>query len=319
MKKAWMRDLEVILTSQTLKKRLTFGDRWKQGQEDVSIEVSGTKCLSALKDAFTIKIANLTYNEIVNIVAGQFYDVEIKAGYRTSPANTIFKGEVMYVSNELSSDKTHTVIILCASKLIAKYGQSRMNLTLNSGINMYSALEFLAKRAGIKNPHIDESLKQRIIREVTSVSSSSQSWLDMFCNKNNFVISTDSTNGADLTLLNPYSTNNRVIVMDSDTMILSGGYPRLSTDGLSLTMLPTFNLMPADVIQIDNSLIDISASSKNDVSSNLALWLDNNGKYMVYELGYSLSNRGNSYTVSVKAKSRSLYTKIIQAGIVGGY
>lgn len=323
MIKAWMRDLEVILTSATLKNSITFGGNWKKGKEDASIIVTGNKYLSSLKDEFTVKISNLTYAEIINLTAGQYFTIEIKAGYRTSSttsnANSIFKGEVMYISNELNSNKTHTVIILCASKLIAKYGQTRMNLSLNSGINMYSALSFIAKRAGMSNVHIDESLRQRIIRETSSVSSTAQSWLQVFTSKNNFVANTDLTSGSVLTVINPYKTNNRVITLDSNKIILSGDYPKLTTDGLTLDCMPTFNFMPADVIQLDNSIIDISATSKSDVYSNVALWLDNNGKYMIYELNYNLSNRGQNYIVTIKAKSRSLYTKICQSGTVGGY
>ena len=154
--KAWMRVLRVTLTSRKLKKQMVFGNSQFTTGFDLAIDVSGYKYLSSLKDNCTVKLTNLTYNEVMQIIVGEFYDVKIEAGYRDSSVQTIFDGGVLYISNAREDATTNTVIILCASKLVARYSQSRINLTLNSGINMYSAIKFGLKRAGISEVTISE-------------------------------------------------------------------------------------------------------------------------------------------------------------------
>lgn len=308
--KAWMRDLQVSFSSSLMKKQLVFGTQWKQGKDDLAISVEGTKYLSSLKDSFTIRISNLTYGELIQLIKGQYYDIEIKAGYRSRGAETIFKGAVIYMSYEKKSPTTNTVIVLAGSKLVAKYGQSRMNLGLKSGINMYAALKFICKRAGVSNANIDQSLKNRTIHDVASVQGTAASWIDNFCSSNNFIASSDSSYSNDVTIINPYKTNNRVIKLDSEKVTLVSGYPKLNSDGLSMTILPTFNFMPADVIVIDNSIIDISVNSASGKEFNKAAFLDEDGKYVITQLEYDLNNRDDSFNVNILAKARSLYSNI---------
>ena len=284
--KAWMRDLQVILTSDTMKSSIAFGQEWKKGKDDISIEVKGTKYLSAMKDSFTIRITNLTYSELVQLIVGKYYGIEIKAGYRSRGSQTIFKGAVIYMSYEKQDVTTNTVIILAGSKMVASYGQSRMNLSLNSGINMYSALKFICKRAGITNANIDEDLKNRVIRDTASSQGTVGSWLESFSAVNNFIVDSDSSYGNDATIISPYRTNNRVIKLDSDKITLVSGYPKLNSDGLSLTILPTFNFMPMDVIVIDNSIIDISVDSNSSKQFNNSMYLDEDGKYLITQIIY---------------------------------
>lgn len=311
MIKCWMRDLQIVLTSKILKQSITFGDNWKKGKDDLSISVVGTKYLSSLKDNFTIKISNLTYAEITKLNLGQYYQIEIKAGYRSYGAQTIFKGEVIYMSNSYNSDKSTTLIILAGSKLVAKYGQSRLNLSLKSGLNMYSALNFICKRAGITNSNVDTDFKNRIIRESTTAQGSIGSFLDTFTKANDFIVNSDSSvEGKDVSIINPYRTNNRVIQLNSNTITLAQGYPTLSSDGLSMQLLPTFNFMPMDVIIIDNSIIDISTSSSDNSNFNNSMYLDEDGKYIITQISYNLQNRGHSFSLDIIARARSLYNKL---------
>lgn len=310
MYKAWMRDLQIILTSDLMKKQFIFGRQWQQNKDDLAIEVNGTKYLSSMKDNFTIRISNLTYAELIQLIKGQYYGIEIKAGYRSKGASTIFKGSVIYMSYEKQNVTTNTVIILAGSKLVATYGQSRMNLGLNNGINMYNALKFICKRAGITNSNVDNDFKNRIIRDTASIQGTTASWLDTFCSANNFIVSSDSSYGNDVSIVNPYKTNNRVIKLDSEKVVLINGYPKLNSDGLSMTLLPTFNFMPMDVIVIDNSIIDISTSSSSGKDFTKAMFLDEDGKYLITQIEYNLSNRESSFNITITAKARSLYSKL---------
>ena len=113
--KAWMRILEVTLTSRKMKRQMVFGSNWRNGKDDLNIDIVGNKYMSALKDSCTIKLSNLTYSELIQIISGEFYDVTVKCGYRDANVQTIFDGGVLYISISLDDKKTNTVVILCAS------------------------------------------------------------------------------------------------------------------------------------------------------------------------------------------------------------
>lgn len=315
--KAWMRILEITLISETLKKKITFGNNWEKGLNDLNIKVEGSKYLSSMKDRFTVSISNLTYKEITALISGQFYSIEIKAGYRSSPAKTIFKGGVLYISNNLDDGKSNTVVILCASEAIAKYGQTRMNLSYNSGINMYSAISYICKKAGCdsSNSYIDEDFKNNILKENEIASGSINSWLDLLCEKKGYVVSTDSTLGSDISIWNPYRRDKRKLVLDNSNVILVGGYPTLDSDGLKLNVLPTISFCPGDTVKIDNTIINIGVTNEDEAYKNLGQFLDEDGNYIIYQVDVNLENRSSTYMYTLHCKAKSIWSNF--GGIYG--
>lgn len=307
--KAWIRDLQVKLTSTSLHKTMIFGAEHLEGKQDFDIEVKGSKYMSYLKDQFTIRIKNLTYGEVLQLENGKFYNIEILAGYRTRGAQSIFKGSVIYMSYQQDDPTTNTIIILAGSKLIAQYGQSKMNLSLNSGINMYSAIKFLCKRAGIANANINEDFKYRILQDSVNAQDNIGIALQDFADQNGFIGASEGVDNNVLTLLDPKKNNNRVIKLDESNLVLVSGYPKLNSDGLTLSTLPIFNFMPLDVIQLDASLIDISVDSYQPSDFNKTMFLDKDNKYIILQIDYNLTNRSQSYQLNITAKARSLYLK----------
>lgn len=308
MAKAWIRVLEVRLTSSLLKRQLVFGS----GESELNIEVQGTKYMSTLKDTCVVRISNLTYKEIVQIIQGKFYDVEVKAGYRNSNIQTVFKGGVLYVSNAINDTKTNTIILVCTSQMIAKYGQSRLNLSLNSGINLYSAIKFIARRAGIPNSNVSTQFKKQFLQDVVNVNENAASWIDNLCSDNSsFIVNSDSIVDSVFSVYDSNKSNARVIKLNNDNINLIGGYPRLTSNGLSLSIMPTFSFMCGDVIQIDNSIIQIPVASKEEVQKNYGYYLDKDGMYMIFEIEYSLQNRGPDFSFNLNCKTRSLISNFI--------
>lgn len=309
---AWMRRLEVTLTSTKRKKRLVFGaNRFIDG-DDLAIDVHGFKYMSTLKDECIIKINNLTYNEVLQIIHGEFYDVEVKAGYESTSINTIFKGGVLYISNDVNDRKTNTIIILCASKLVAKYGQKRLNLSLNSGVNMYAALRFICKRAAIPSSetNISTQFKKKFLQELTTIDNTAASYIDKLCNENDtYIPNADAITNGIVSLFDAAKSNNRIIDLNKDNIILQS-YPHLNTDGVDLSVMPTLNFMCGDVVKIDNSIIQIPVTDKSEISKNYGYFLDKDGMYMIYQMEYTLQNRGPSFQLKMLCKSRSLISNL---------
>lgn len=310
VKKCWLRILEVILSSDTLKNSKVFGNNWEKGKTDLNISVEGTKYLSPYKDEAVVRITNLTYKEIVELINGKYYNIEIKCGYRPDNKFTIFKGGVLYISNELGDRKSNDVIILCANKLVCKYGQSRMNLSMNSGINMYSGIKFILEKSGVKNSYIDESFKKRILQENEVQNKTITSWLDTLSNNEGLICNADSSSTNDFSLWNP-NNNLRVVKFSDDNIILTGGYPTLDSEGLKLAVMPTINIVPGYAVIVDNSIIDIGTTSRDEAYKNVGQFLDPEGIYVVMELNFSLTNRDSDFSFKMKCRAKYLWSRFI--------
>ena len=313
MSKAWMRVLTVTLTSTLTKRSYTFGAN--EGT-NLDITVTGYKYMSTLKDSCVIEIKNLSYFQVIDIIDSKFYDVEVKCGYKDSGRITMFKGAVLYISNNIEPNRTHTIVILCGSNLIAKYKQSRLNLSLNSSINTYTAIKQIAAFAGLdlSKINVSNSMNKPLSNDRTTVNTTFAQFIENLCESNeNYVVSTDSTLGDDIKIFDISKTNSRVINMKNEWILLTSGYPRLTSEGLTLTVLPTLNFICGDIIDIDNALINIYASSSNEGDKNYSYYLDKEGQYLLYEVKYQLENRGDNFSVELYCKSLSLVK-----GLYGG-
>lgn len=300
---AWMRVLTVSLTSYKTKRKMIFGG------SDVNLDMSvkGYKYMSALKDTCTIKISNLTYKEMISIIQDEYYLVEVKCGYEQGNVFTIFKGGVLYVSNSLSDNKTNECIIICGNEMVARFSQQRLNLNFNSGINLYSALNFVCKMSGVPNAAISDNFKQRFIEDIISANGKTANIIESIADAyDDMIITTDSSDGSTISIFDTITGSPRVIVLNSSTIDLSGGYPQLTSSGLTITIMPTMLFKPTDIIKIDNSILDISVGSQSEISKNYANYLDKDGMYTIYEIEYNLENNGSQFSIGLHCKSKSL-------------
>lgn len=320
----WIRVLKVIFTEHlgnNKGREIVFGDNFPK--PDLNIECDVYKYASSLKDYATIKITNMTYNEVIKMTANKLFDVKIICGYREQEEITIFDGAVARINNSFESDRSNTMIIFCTSKFIARYCQSQLNFTLNSGINVYSAIKFMCSRAGMKEEDmmISPQLQKQVLSQ--SISNSNQniaSFLSAVCkNNSSYIVETDAANGACFSIFDAAKSNYRVIRI-KDSQLLS--YPTLSSDGLDLTTFASFNFKCGDTIQVNNALINLeettnlSSLSKQsgmyiDTSAKIDSQGDSYGSYMVLECIYKLQNRGPNFSCRLKAKARSLISNYV--------
>lgn len=305
---AWMRILSVTLTSDYHDGMMVFGvnQTLKPDDYDFNIKVKCHKYMSTLKDDCTIEISNLSYSTVMEIIQNQYYNVQIDAGYGDFHT-TVFKGGVVYISNTLNDRHTHTVIILCASQLVAKFSQRRINLKLNSGINMFSAIDELCKKAGIKNYHITNEFASTFVNSITNEVDTAANILNKWCERNpQYIINADSIDDNVFSVYDIVNTNIKPTVLDITNASLVGGFPRLTSSGLSLTILPTFSFKCGDIIKFDNSLIDVSASSAREANTLPGNYLDTNGEYLIFEQAYTLTNEDSEFSLNLSCRSYNL-------------
>lgn len=309
--KTWMRYIKIELYSKKLKKAMSFGDN-SDGTDNFTISISGTKYPASLKDKGTVTIMNLPYNTIVEIIEGEFYGINIWCGYKGSTPINIFNGAVSYISKKIRSNHDTETYICYASQVVANYSQKRMDFTINSGINLYAAYQYICNSAGIKNPNISQELREKFTDRINSYGAKFSTILDCVQNQTagTYTISVDGTEGSviDVTTVK----GKRLFTINDNDLPLLNGNPTISSDGLRFSMLPIFNFKVGDIIEINNALIDISVSNAEEVISGSSFksnYMDTNGRYMIIELGYIFENRGQNFRYDIKARALDIISK----------
>ena len=309
MPDTWRRILRIELTSTKLKSKIVIGDK---EEENLAINVSGTKYPAMLKDKGVISIMNLDYSTILKIQLGEYYKIKIFAGYKGSNfANPgtgfeVFSGSVAYISVKIKTRFDWECYINYASDVVAQYSQNRMNLAFNSSLNVFTAIDYVCGASGMKNYTIDPDLKKQFINQVNEYFDKASTILDSTTmNAGTYLISSDGTDGS---VIDVTSTNGkRVLVLNSDMIPVINGNPTLSSDGLHMTLLPVYNFKIGDIIQIPNSIIDFSSNSaeayENGFNPN---YIDKNGLYMILEISYTLGNRSDTYQYQIKGRALSI-------------
>lgn len=317
---AWMRKLVVIFTSDMLQQSMAFGDCHEnttgesKDVEDLVVKVEAYKYMSTLKDSCTIDIVNLTYSEITQLITGKFWKVEVKCGYGKN-LQTVFKGGVLYISNNLSVRRSNVVTAICASELIAQYNLKKLKMSFKSGMNLYSIISFLSKRTGISNIHLSPALKTRFTQEIYTVDNTLADYVNALTNvEPSLVVNSDAINGAKINIYDAYRSEGQYWKLTSDNILLTNGYPRINSTGLSITVLPTLAFSPGDVIEIDNSIIDLGVLSLNEAQKKNGTFIDENGCYVIYEIEYQLENHGANFSTKLLCKPKSLLN-LIRGGL----
>ena len=299
------------------------GDKIQYSTEDESrslvIEISGTKYLSLMKDEFVIDIYNLTYSEVLRLIKLKYDSVEIYAGYQTASVSRIFKGKVFYISMGRESRETSIAHIICVSEMVGVYN-SKLNLSLNSGINMYAAVNYALRKSGVRDINLSEQLKRRYLQELDVHKGSSTNIIqDLLSSYSRFSSQVDSSSNASVSIWDLKRSDRRKIRINTKNGMVINGPPTLTTDGLRFESLPVLNYMPGDILLIDNSIILMTITSLQEAqTTNLGLYLskmneEGLGEYLLYKIDYSLSNRDGDFKVTLLAKTASLLE-----GLLGG-
>lgn len=306
----WMRHIEFTLTSRKTKmaKRFSTDDP----EHQYTMDIKGSKYTALTKDKGTISIWNLEYDQIVEIVTYEYYDIEIKAGYKsTGNIPTIFKGEVSYISQAIHSKHDVETYICYASTTVARFSQSRMNFNLNAGYNLYGALNYICGISGIGGKvRISPELKKDFLTEVYNNYGTVATVFDNITSiSGNYTINTDESEG---NVISTFTLNDkRLIVIDPNTILISKGNPTVTSAGLQMTVFPTFNFMPGDIIQIDNSYVNTAVTSAESAYNTFNTnYLDQNGQYMIIDINYHFQNRGPTFEINLKGRAVDIIRNI---------
>jgi hypothetical protein len=318
IRKCWIRRIRVTLTSKETTSngkhyQIVLGD---SGKDDLDISISGTKNLAILKDSGTVTVNNLGYDTIALIMAARLYLIKIEIGYKSSDSMiTVFKGEVSYISHKPHARGDTTTYISYASSYVAAWSQGRINFTCRSGVNLYSMINYMFIQNGVSaKTNISPELKKIVLDKVyNSYDKASNIITDVVGSTGaNFQMETDSSLDDNVISVTTIGEK-RVIPIDLNTINIENGNPVLTSQGLTLSVIPSFNFIPGDIIKIDNSFIDISSGTSNasGVTSTFnQSYLDQNGCYMIRQVDYAFQNRGSQFDETITATAVSLFENL---------
>jgi hypothetical protein len=318
LRKCWIRRIRVTLTS---KKKSPNGKHYElvlgdSGKDDLSISITGTKNMAMLKDSGIVTIDNLGYDTIALIMAAQLYRIKIEIGYKSTDSMiTVFKGEVAYISHKPHARGDSTTYISYASSFVAAWSQSRINFTARSGVNLYTMLNYMFIQNGISDKtYISPELKKVVLDNVyTSYNTPSNIITDIVGSSGgSFQLDTDSS--LDGTVISVSTVKEkRVIPIDLNTINIENGNPTVTSQGLTISVIPTFNFIPGDIIKIDNSFLDISSNTTTVSGAQSTFnqsYLDANGCYMIRQIEYTFQNRGDTFDETITATAVSIFSSV---------
>lgn len=319
MIRTWIRLLYVTFYNENSTYSVTIGKTTDDSKKP-QITITGNKYLSLVKDNFTIKIYNLTHKQLIDIMERKLFRVQIYAGYLNSQnpldfeAKKIFDGGVINILNDKRDWKDNVATFVCASRFVAKAQEWRCNLTFASGINLYSAINYIATRAGMTNMNIDNDFKYRFQSVVSSAESTAINYLDEISNEDNqYFFNSDSSEDSEITAANVGNRALRIVNIDASKGMIIGDAPELTSNGLTWNSLPVFNYMPGDLCKIDNSLINLS-SGADSVSGSQgtpnAIYASRQGYYYIFDIAYNLSNTNGQFLAKLHCKSKELFDNI---------
>ena len=320
-KPSWIRVLEVRLFSKLNPDKksynsIIYGNYTNPDSEQLSISITGSKKIASNQNNCTIKIINMTYEDILKITMGEYYYVEIWVGYRMGDIFKWFEGEVAYISPKLNNHKDTEVTILCASKLVAQYTQQRMGIALNSGINLYAALNYVTDRAGIKTSFNSSTLKNEFLNKAISAVDTPKALLELIADQQNLDLYTDTSMGDIVNITT--ASDKRQIKINPDTISFLQGNPTINSNGLDIYLLPTFDFQVGDIIIINHALVNINSdnlsSAQKDFKANymdtalVGTGKENRGygMYIIKNIDFTFQNRGSSFSIHINGRAVSL-------------
>lgn len=317
--KTWMRILYVTFSKWDSSETMVYGKTFDDSKKP-QIEITGTKYLSTIKDNFTIKIYNMSYDEILKIQLEKKFHVCIYAGYigdqsyNNFVGEKIFDGGLINITSNKSNFKDQITSFVCASRTIAQQQEYRLNVTLCSGMNMYSAINYICDISGIKRVSISDEYRYRFLKEIQSSSNSVTSYVDYLSQTNNdqLVIS-DSSTGSELSFSTSNSSQEYTVLNPSAGMVING-QPEITSSGVTWESLPIRNYTCGSLIKIDPSYLNVSSGqdSEDSVISGApnTYYISSSGLYYISQLDYTLSNTSGSFQIKITAKAKDLYDTV---------
>lgn len=303
------RELEIKFTNPSTRRSYSL--------KNAKMSISGAKYIGIQQDEFKITLQNINFHDFGRIVNSGFKEVTV-----TLDDVIVFNGMLKTINTGRDSIVEKTIELNCLRKVTDLLSDMVSPITVDSSTNIWSIMEdvlwnenlpaenkqIIEKKDVIANkPKLFDTLtfgqaytfsgyKKTVIDDIIKITNDR---LNRLTNSNlNWLDYTYRQDGV-LDLFSPYVITEILNIQPFTGLIDT---PTVSEDSVSFNAIYKNKLIPGRVVHMDNALFKTLGNN----SAFIYAW-DPEGKYVITEVRYSLSNYPNSYTCSCKARSLSKY------------
>jgi len=287
------REVKIVLYNPNNQKSYTFvGNK---------MSISGSKYIGIQQDEFKITFQNISFYDFGRIVNSGFKVIEVILN-----DFKVFSGMIKTINTGRDSIVERTIEINCLRKVTDLLSDMVSPITVDSSMNVWAIMEdslnlsFERPRvfADLKfdNNYTFSGYKKTVIDDIIKVVNDQ---LNRTTNNNLNWLEYNYEQSGTLNLFTPYVID-EVLNMQPYTGLIDT--PTVSEDSISFSSVFKEKLVPGRVVYMDNALF----KTLGNTSAFIYAW-DPNGRYVITEVRYTLSNYPNSYIVSCKARPLSKY------------
>lgn len=304
------RRLRVTLTSKLKGESLIFGD-FVDIDKNFVMQGKIIKYPFTQMDELDLTIYNLNPITRGNIIAGEYFDITIEAGYYDGNFGQIYKGYVLRViSGDEDAITTITRFICTDSKEF--YNLGFINATFDESSNFYEIAEYIAANGSRQvSVELDERLKNYQAKGGRTLFGSQYDELAKIAEDANFNIKVED-NVVKIFGFDDFSnTTQTAIVLNANTGMV--GIPTLTNNGVEVKALMNPKYQIYGLIKLNNSEI---RNEQDEIIPNreLGAFFSSDGLYKVIKMVYNFDNKTGPFDIYITALSRDVYESLITSG-----
>lgn len=276
-------------------------------EKDLIVKGKVNKYPFTQMDECDLTIYNLNPITRGNIIAGQYFDILIEAGYFEGNFGTIYEGFVLRaISGDQDATTTITRFICTDSSDFRNFGF--INATFEESANFYQIAKYIAENGDQPvTIELDERLKNFPATGGRTLFGSQYTELQQLADDAGYGFKVEN-NVAKLFNFDSFSdTEQTAVVLNANTGML--GIPTLTDSGVEVRALlnPTYRTL--GLIKLNNA--DIRNEQDQPLPNrDLGAFFSTDGLYKIIKLTFVFDNEAGAFQTYITALSRNIYESL---------
>lgn len=276
-------------------------------KENLSVVITGTKFYGTQRDQFKVSIYNLSPVLRGKISSEKYNDIRVRIGHKQSYTGSLFSGTILDIYTRKENGNTTITDFICVD------GYDFINniittKTFTKGTNYYDIAEYILQHDIQNVPYeLAERLKELEIDSDYSIYGNPYEELENLSEDASMFFSSSEEG---IKIIDWVDDTDAIVVNENTGMI---NYPQLSTEGLRVSVIATPTYRIGGLIQINNADVGISVNDAESLQQGgvPSIQFSSDGVYIIKQMDYNLTNRGNDFSIELQCYSRDVYKFMI--------
>lgn len=304
--KYFKRRLRITLTSRLKNNSIVIVNS-EDVEKDLIVRGKVNKYPFTQMDECDLTIFNLNPVTRGEIVAGQYFDIRIEAGYFDGNFGTIYEGFVIRsISGDQDATTTITRLICTDSSEFRNFGF--INATFEESANFYQIAEYIAENGDVPiSIELDERLRNFKATGGRTLFGSQYNELQQLADDAGYGFKVENDVARIFNFDNFSDTEQTAVVLNAESGML--GIPTLTENGIEVRALlnPTYKTL--GLIRLNNS--DIRNEQDQPIPNrDLGAFFSTDGLYKIIKLTFEFDNETGPFQTYITALSREIYESL---------